>query len=106
MSAVDVFSAIGDGTRRAMLLRLAQEGEKTVSELQAPFSISQPAISKHLRFLRETGLVRVRQEGRLRIYGIEAEALRQVHDWVTHFEKFWDEKLDALGEYLDRKKKS
>jgi DNA-binding transcriptional ArsR family regulator len=101
----DVYLAIADPSRRALLLRLAQEGEKNVTELLEPFAISQPAVSKHLRILREAGLVRSRKEGRLRLYEVEAGGLRQVHDWVSHFEKYWDEKLHALGEYLDRRKR-
>ncbi len=102
----DVYAAIADPTRRALLLRLAQEGERNVTELLEPFSISQPAVSKHLRILREAGLVRSRREGRERFYEIEASRLRDVYDWVSYFEKCWDEKLDALGEYLDKKKSS
>jgi DNA-binding transcriptional ArsR family regulator len=101
----DVFLAIADPTRRALLLRLARDGEKNVTELLEPFSISQPAVSRHLRVLREAGLVRSRQAGRLKLYGLEADALRDVYVWVRHFEKYWDEKLDALGDYLDRKKR-
>ncbi len=104
--ASDVYAAIADPTRRALLLRLAHEGERNVSELLEPFSISQPAVSKHLRILREAGLVRRRKEGRVRLYAIEASRLQEVYDWVSHFEKYWDEKLDALGEYLDKKKSS
>jgi DNA-binding transcriptional ArsR family regulator len=101
----DVYSAIADPTRRALLLRLAREGEKNVTDLLEPFSISQPAVSKHLRILREARLVRSRKEGRIRLYAVEASKLREVHDWVTHFEKYWDEKLDALGNYLDKQKR-
>lgn len=100
---VDVFTAIADPTRRALLLRLAHEGERNVSELLEPFSISQPAVSKHLRILREAGLVRSRRVGREKLYEVEARRLRDVFDWVSHFEKYWDEKLDALGEFLDQK---
>jgi len=98
-----VYFAIADPTRRALLLRLAKEGERNVSDLLEPFAISQPAVSKHLRILREAKLVRSRKDGRERLYAIEPRTLRQVHDWVSHFEKYWDQKLDALGEYLDRK---
>jgi DNA-binding transcriptional ArsR family regulator len=101
----DVYSAIADPTRRALLLRLARDGEKNVTELLEPFSISQPAVSKHLRILREARLVRSRKVGRIRVYAVEASKLREVHDWVTHFEKYWDEKLDALGRYLDQRKR-
>ena len=102
----DVFFAIADPTRRSMLLRLAREGERSVTELVAPFSISQPAVSKHLRCLREARLVRSRTAGRLRLYEIEAERLRQVQDWISEVEKFWDERLDALGSYLDKRKRN
>lgn len=102
----DVYTAIADPTRRALLLRLAKDGEKNVSELVEPFSISQPAVSKHLRILREARLVRSRKLGRERLYAIEARKLQQVYDWVSHFEKYWDQKLDALGAYLDRKNSS
>ncbi len=102
----DVYWAIADPTRRALLLRLADEGARNVTELLKPFSISQPAVSKHLRILREAGLVRSRKEGRLRLYEIEANRLRQVFDWVSHFEQYWDEKLDALGNYLDKQHKT
>ena len=100
-----MFEAIADPTRRALLLRLATEGEKNVTELLEPFSISQPAISKHLRILREARLVRSRKQGREMVYEIQAHKLQEVRDWVAHFEKYWNEKLDALGKYLDRQRK-
>jgi DNA-binding transcriptional ArsR family regulator len=102
----DVYAAIADPTRRALLLRLAEKGEKNVSELLEPFSISQPALSKHLRILREAGLVLSRKQGRLRLYAIEARKLRDVYDWVAQFERYWDKKLDALGTYLDKRKRN
>ena len=102
----DIFFAIADPTRRSMLLRLAREGEKTVTELMAPFSMTQPGVSKHLRCLRKAGLVRSRSAGRLRFYEIEPQHLKQVQDWISEVEKFWDQRLDALGAYLDRKKSS
>ncbi len=106
LPVADVYTAIGDPTRRALLLRLADEGEKSVTELLEPYSISQPAISKHLRILRDAGLVRRRKEGRMRLYEVDASSLRQVHDWVSHFERYWEEKLDALGDYLDKKSRT
>jgi DNA-binding transcriptional ArsR family regulator len=101
-----VYSAIADPTRRAVLLRLAREGEKNVSELMEPFSISQPAVSKHLRILREARLVSTRKDGRTRVYAIDAGRLLEVYDWVSHFERYWDEKLDALNAYLDKQKQT
>ena len=68
--------------------------------------MSQPAVSKHLRILREAGLVRCRRDGRFRMYEIEAAKLQHVFDWVTHFERFWDERLRALGKYLDKQERT
>ena len=87
-------------------MRLAREGERNVMQLGESFAMSQPAVSKHLQVLRNAGLVQNRKVGRESLYGIEASRLRDVHDWVSQFEQFWDEKLDALGAYLDRNKKS
>ncbi|WP_425395599.1 ArsR/SmtB family transcription factor [Aeoliella sp.] len=99
----DVFSAIADETRRSMLLRLLREGETNVTDLKEPLSISQPAVSRHLRILREAELIRSRKVGRQVFYEVVPQRLQEVHDWVAHFEKHWDEKLDALGDYLDRR---
>jgi DNA-binding transcriptional ArsR family regulator len=98
----DVFSAISDPVRRR-ILDMLREGEKAVTELLAPFKISQPAVSKHLRILREAGLIRARQNGRKRIYALRAERLKRVDDWVAQYEVFWDEKLINLGRYLHKK---
>lgn len=97
----DVFAAIGDPTRRRLLDLLAK-GELPVSEIAAPFAMSRPAISQHLSILRRVGVVTVRKHGRERIYRIRASPLRQVYDWVGHYERFWNEKLAALGDYLDK----
>lgn len=102
----DVFLAIADPTRRALLRRLADDGERPVTELLNPFRISQPAVSKHLRCLRKAGLVRTRTEGRQRFYRLEPARLRHIYDWVSHFERYWDKKLDALGIYLDGRKRT
>jgi len=99
----DVFRAIADPTRRHLLDRLG-EGEHTVSELLVPLPMSQPALSKHLRILREAGLVGVRKEGRQRRYRLEAARLQEVARWLSHYERFWTDRLDRLGDYLDAKK--
>jgi DNA-binding transcriptional ArsR family regulator len=100
-SSADVYSAIADPTRRAILLRLT-EGARNVNELLEAFSISQPSVSRHLKILREAGLVRSSKQGRQRMYQIEAAKLQEVHEWVAHFERYWNKKLDALGEYLNK----
>lgn len=97
----DVFRAIADPTRRG-LLDLLRDSERSVSELTRPFRMSQPAISQHLRILRQAGLVRGRQAGRQRLYRLDPRPLRRVRDWTAHYERFWDLRLDALGDYLER----
>lgn len=101
MTALDVFHAVSDPTRREML-QLLGVGERTAAELAAPFDMSQPAVSQHLRVLREAGLVDVRKEGRHRVYVLDARPLRDVFDWAQYFEGFWRTKLSALGRELDR----
>ena len=95
-----VFRALGDPTRRAILDRLRRR-ERSAGELSEPFAMSQPAISQHLRVLVEAGLVTATRRGRERIYELRPGPLRDAHAWLGHFEAFWNEKLDSLGEYLD-----
>ena len=85
-----------------MLERL-QTGELSAGDLANGFRLSQPALSKHLRVLRDSGLVTVREDGRFRYYGLVSSAIREVADWVAHFETFWPKKLDGLGAHLRRK---
>lgn len=98
---LDVFRAVSDPTRRR-ILDLLLGGELSVKEILAAFSISQPAISQHLRVLRTAGLVKERKDGRRRLYRLQAGPLRAVYDWAAHYEQFWSERLDELGRYLDR----
>ena len=98
-AASDVFHAIADDTRRALLDRLSG-GEEAATSLSEAFRISQPAVSQHLKVLRNAGLVAERREGRFRLYRLQPEPLREVSDWVAHYEKFWKTKLAALGELL------
>lgn len=97
---MSVFAAIADPTRRQILDRLGRS-ELTVNEIAEPFHVSQPAISQHLRVLREAGLVSRRKEGRFRRYRLNGGALREVYDWVLHYRRFWTGNLTGLGKYLD-----
>lgn len=99
-----VYQAIADPTRRA-ILDLLREGEQPVNALCQQFGISQPAISQHLRVLWVAGLVSERRVGRQRLYKLEAVALKDVADWIGEYERFWQEKLSALGAYLEKKEK-
>lgn len=98
----DVFTAIADPTRRR-LVDLLGEAERSVTELAGYFAVSVPAISQHLRILREVGLVVVEQVGRQRFYRLQPHALRDVHDWVAVYRRFWDERFDALEKHLKEK---
>ena len=100
-SQSDVFYAIGAPARRRLLDALAS-GEMPVNDLARPFGMTRPAVSQHLRILLDAGLVSARRVGRERRYCLQANRLRQVYDWVVHYERFWSEKLKALGVYLDR----
>ncbi len=93
------FAALADPTRRAILSRLAS-GEATVSELAKPFSISQPAVSRHLRVLEDAGLIARGRDGQRRPSRIAAEPLRDVADWVERYRQFWDGQLASLEKYL------
>lgn len=96
----DVFIAIAEPNRRAIIELLAQ-GERAVGEIVDRLRLAQPMVSKHLRVLREVGVVRVRSLGRKRYYELNAQALRPVHAWVSVYEQMWSEQLDKLGDYLD-----
>jgi DNA-binding transcriptional ArsR family regulator len=100
----DVFAAVGDPTRRRVL-DLLTRGELPVRRIAAPFAMSRPAISQHLRILLRARLVQVRRDGRERYYRLRARPLRQIHDWVAHYERFWRGKLASLGEFLDAEEK-
>lgn len=97
---VDPFTAIADPTRRRLLVLLST-GEQSVTRLSAAFPISRPAISQHLRVLRQAGLVSEQKVGRERRYRLRAAPLREVADWVRQYEPFWRERLGTLGEFLD-----
>ena len=97
----DVFRAISDPTRRAVL-ELLRDSARSASELAEPFEMSQPAMSQHLRVLRDAGLVRVAVVGRQRYYALDPRPLRQIERWIKRYRVFWERKLDHLGEYLDK----
>src|SRR5689334_6619175 len=93
------FSALADPTRRAILGRLTR-GEASVTELPAPFKMTLPGISKHLKVLERAHLIERSREAQWRPCRLKAKPLRQVADWVEHYRRFWDESFDRLDEYL------
>jgi DNA-binding transcriptional ArsR family regulator len=98
--STDAFHAIAHPGRR-QLLELLQSGEKPVNALAETFNMSRPAVSQHLKVLLEAGLVTERRDGRQRLYRLEPQKLAEVHDWISQFETFWSDKLDALGKFLE-----
>jgi DNA-binding transcriptional ArsR family regulator len=98
----DVFDAIAHPTRRAILVTL-KNGELAASSLAAPFRMTFAAISQHLRVLEEAKLVSVRRDGRHRLYRLRPKPLQDVVAWADEFAIFFGQRLDALGEHLDRK---
>ena len=94
-----VFGALADPTRRAILARLA-DGEATVAELAAPFSMSQPAVSKHLKVLEQAGLISRNRRATARLSRLEAEPLREVTTWLARYQRFWDESHERLDDLL------
>src|SRR5687768_11467684 len=94
------FAALADPTRRAILARLAS-GAATVSELAAPFDISLPAVSKHLKVLERAGLIVRGRERQWRPAALDATPLRDVVDWAERYRRFWEERYDRLDEYLE-----
>jgi DNA-binding transcriptional ArsR family regulator len=95
----DTFNAIAEPQRRD-ILALLRGREWPVTDLARELGMSQPRASKHLRVLREVGLVRVREAGKQRLYGLDARGLRPVHEWAGGFERFWNESFDRLDSYV------
>jgi DNA-binding transcriptional ArsR family regulator len=96
----DVFQAIADPTRREIIGMLAQRS-LNLNNVADQFAISRPAISKHMKILTECGLVTITRQGRERYCHADFGKLKQVADWTARYQKFWTEKLDALGAFLD-----
>jgi DNA-binding transcriptional ArsR family regulator len=95
----DVFNAVAEANRREILDALSS-GEKAVGAIVDDLAMPQPQVSKHLRVLSEVGLVTCRAEGRRRLYSLEPEPLRPLHDWLAKYEEAWNERMDRMDDYL------
>lgn len=104
-TTTDAFNAVAEPRRREILDALAA-GERSVGELVDQLGVTQPVVSKHLRVLREVGLVRARDEGRQRIYALDPAPLREVYDWVKDYERLWSERFELLDTVLEELKSS
>jgi DNA-binding transcriptional ArsR family regulator len=102
-TTTDAFNAVAEPRRRQILDALAG-GDCRVNDLVGLLEIPQPQVSKHLKVLREVGLVRVRKEGRERVYHLDGRSLKPIHDWVRNYERMWSDRFDALDEVLEELK--
>lgn len=93
------FGALADGTRRAILARLS-ESDSSVSELARPFSMSLPAVLKHVDVLERAGLIEAKKDGRVRRCRLEAAPLAEASAWIARYKQFWEDRFDALEKYL------
>ena len=99
-TTADAFNAVAEPRRREILDLLAA-GELPVNDLVIRLRLAQPQVSKHLRVLREVGLVEVREEGRHRLYRLNGQSLKPIHDWVKPFERTWNERFDVMDDLLE-----
>lgn len=99
-----VFQALSDASRRTVLEALGQ-AEATAGELAALLPIARPGVSRHLRVLREAGLVQARREAQRRVYSLRPEPLAEVENWLGHYRSLWEQRLDALHTEVSRGKK-
>lgn len=99
-TTTDAFNAIAEPRRRE-IVELLGDSELSVNEIVEGMPLSQPQVSKHLKVLKEVGVVRSRKDGRQRLYRLDAGALRPIHDWVGGFEPLWNARLDRLDSYLE-----
>ena len=95
-----VFRALGDPTRLAILARL-RRGDAAAGDIAAGFTVSRPAISRHIRVLRQARLVRERRDGRNRVYTLNADPLRSVDEWLSDYKRFWGARLGELKRYVE-----
>ncbi len=102
-TTADAFNAVAEPRRRQILDVLAL-GERPVNDLVAQLGLAQPYVSKHLRVLREVGLVEARDDGRQRIYRLNGESLKPIHDWLKNYERLWNERFEAMDELLEELK--
>src|SRR5687767_10910191 len=100
MSAMSAYAALAEPHRR-QILDLLRAGERTVSDLVARLDLSQPGVSKHLKVLRDAGLVAVRVDGRMRSYALRPQPLAEVDAWLEPYRRHWDARLDALERHLE-----
>jgi len=99
-TTTDAFNAVAEPRRRA-ILDVLRGGERPVGDLVTTLGLAQPQVSKHLRVLREVGVVAVRDDGRRRLYRVDPHGLKPIHDWIAEYEELWTERFEQLDDVLD-----
>jgi DNA-binding transcriptional ArsR family regulator len=99
----DVFNAIAEPRRRQIIDLLARDGQQAVGDLVATLRLPQPAVSKHLGVLRRVRIVAVSKRGRSRMYRLDPDRLKPVHDWIKHYERFWSHQLSRIKQRAEQK---
>nr|WP_316653184.1 metalloregulator ArsR/SmtB family transcription factor [uncultured Gellertiella sp.] len=95
-----MFHALSDPTRRAILARLVEAGDASVSEVTAPFGMARPTLLKHVQVLEESGLIRTRKQGRVRLCRVEPQAIKTTEDWLVRQRRLWEQRLGQLDAYV------
>ena len=99
-TTTDAFNAVAE-PRRRQILDVLMDGERAVNDIVQLLGLAQPQVSKHLKVLRDVGLVDVRDDGRRRLYRLNGHPLKPIHDWVATFERTWEERFEALDDLLE-----
>jgi DNA-binding transcriptional ArsR family regulator len=105
-TTADVFNAIAEPRRREIIGLLADGNSRAVGDIVGTLQLAQPSVSKHLTVLRKVGIVSVTKQGPVRLYRLNAEELKPVHDWVKKFERYWTHQLDRIKERAEKKMKA
>jgi DNA-binding transcriptional ArsR family regulator len=104
MPVQQVFSALADPTRFAIVERLLQSGTLTAGEIADPFGISKPAISRHLKILEDAGVIERRVERQFRVFRARSEGFREIEDWFEKYRRFWNESFDRLDRLIEKRR--
>lgn len=102
---MNAFAALADDTRRDIVVLLARNGELPVSEISRNFEMTAPAVSQHLKVLKEANVIQMRKDAQRRLYSLDASGLAEIEKWIEDLRKIWNSRLNSLDEYLKKMKK-
>lgn len=102
---MNVFSALADTTRRDIVVLLARKGELSMSDISKNFTMTPPAISQHLKILKEAKVIQAKKEAQMRLYSIDQSGLDEMDEWISEVRNLWTKRFNSLGNYLEKLKK-